>query len=72
MVTVGELALEGTGEREEPFSHFISAEPVTSAKSLGLHGAVDDKGCARQGLERGADIAIGVEIMRPRGAAASR
>jgi hypothetical protein len=34
--------------------------------------AVDDKGCAGQRLEHGADIAIGVEIMRPGGAAAQR
>jgi hypothetical protein len=29
-----------------------------------LRGAVDDEGCARQGLEGSRDIAVGVEVVR--------
>ena len=37
-----------------------------------LRRAVDDEGRARQRLEHGGDVAVGVEIMRPGGAAAQR
>ena len=57
---------------DQPFSHFISAAPVTSAEFVRLRRAVDDEGRARQRLEQGRDVAVGVEIMRPGGAAAQR
>ena len=43
---------------------------MTSAEFVRLRRAVDDEGRARQRLEQGRDVAVGVEIMRPGGAAA--
>ena len=57
---------------DQPLSHFISAAAVTSAEIVRLRRAVDDEGSPRQRLEQGRDIAVGVEIMRPGGAAAQR
>src|SRR6188768_2243256 len=68
---VGELALEGDGGGP-------AVQPIHLGGRRGqrrivrLRRAVDDEGRARQRLEYRGDAAIGVEIMRPGGAAAQR
>src|ERR1035437_392164 len=65
----GELPFEDGGEREavQPF-HLGCGRGQRGI--VRLRRAVDDEGRARQRLEHRRDIAVGVEIMRPGGAAA--
>jgi hypothetical protein len=65
---IGELAFEGGCKREaaQPF-HFYGAGDERGI--IGLRRAIDDKGRAGQRLEGRDDGAIGVEIIRPDGAA---
>src|ERR1019366_5438388 len=66
---VGKFAFEGGGggPAVQPF-HFSGCRG--QRRIMRLRRAVDDEACARQRLEGGGDIAIGVEIMRPCQAAA--
>jgi hypothetical protein len=63
---VGECAFENgaQGEAVQPL-HLGGAGDERSVR--GLLRAVDDEACARQRLERVADGAIGVEVVRPSG-----
>jgi hypothetical protein len=65
----GELALEGAGGGPtlQPF-HFGRGGDQGSV--VRLRRAIDDKGSARERLERRTDNAVGVEIMRPSRASA--
>src|SRR5450631_1939642 len=60
----GELALEGGGGGPA-VQPFLLDGGGHERGIPSLRGAVDDKGCARQRLERRPDIAFGVEIVRP-------
>src|ERR1700730_1584943 len=63
---VGELALEGGGERKAA-DEFHFRRSGSECGVMRRCCAVDDKGCAGQRLEGRRDAALGVEIMRPGG-----
>ena len=55
---------------DQPFIHFISAEPVTSAESDACAAPLTTKDAPGSVWNVGADRAVRVEVVRPGGAAA--
>src|SRR3984893_16014402 len=61
---VGELALEGGGERKAA-DEFHFRRGGSEGRVMRRCGAIDDKGCAGQRLKGRRDSALGVEVVRP-------